>query len=174
MGKFDKVAKTQSKVMVRFQELAGEAGVWATCSQAVKDFASKNFKTGDTVNVQYEETPNSQLKYHVTRIEKGNGTDTKKGATAPDTGKPTCEDCHKELKDDKYKKCWACNEKNPVKKSYGKKSYDKSPEVQASIKRQAIGHMTSRTLIALQGHIDQNTIIGVMETIYKKYQELVG
>lgn len=54
------------------------------------------------------------------------------------------------------------------------KSYGKTPEEQNSIKRQAIGHMTSRTLIALQGQVDIGTIEGVMERIYKKYQILVG
>ena len=56
--------------------------------------------------------------------------------------------------------------------SYG--SYGKSPEVQDSIKRQAIGNMTSRGLIALQGQVDINNICSVAETLYKKFQELVG
>ena len=152
MSKFEKVAG--KKIMVKFLELNGEKGIWATCTQAVKDFAGKAFKEGDTVNIQYEETPNGELKYHVTRIEKGDGTDTKAG-TSPDsgksdTGKPKCKDCGKELKDAKYEKCYTCNEKNPSKKSYGKKSYGKSPEEQNSIKRQAIGKMTAQTLIAMQ------------------------
>ena len=50
----------------------------------------------------------------------------------------------------------------------------KDPAVQESIKRQAIGHMTSRTLIALQAQLDVANVTGVMETIYAKYQELVG
>lgn len=54
------------------------------------------------------------------------------------------------------------------------KTYGKSPEEQDSIKRQAIGHMTSRTLIALQGQVDVGTIESLMEKIYKKYQSLVG
>ena len=52
--------------------------------------------------------------------------------------------------------------------------YGKSPEEQESIKRQAIGHMVSRTLIALQGQLDVNNIQKVAEELYKKYQELVG
>ena len=171
MSKFDKVAA--KKVMVRFLELDGKTGVWTTCSQAVKDFASKNFKSGDVVHIQYEDGKDNML--HVSRIEAGASQDVKKGATAPSeskTGKPTCSDCGVELKDAKYTKCWACNKKNPAKKTGG--SYGKTPEVQESIKRQAIGHMTSRSLIALQGHVDINNIQEVAASLYKKYQELVG
>jgi len=50
----------------------------------------------------------------------------------------------------------------------------KSPEVQDSIKRQAIGHMTSRTLIALQGQIDLTNVESIIDRIYAKYVEKVG
>ena len=161
--------------MVRFLELAGETGKWTTCSQAVKDYASQNFKSGDVVHVQYEDGENNML--HVTKIEAGAGQDVKKGASTatPDTsasGKPTCADCGKELKDAKYKKCYVCNKKNPSKSGGG--SYGKTPEVQESIKRQAIMHATSRALIALQGHLDPNNIEAVAESLYKKFQGLVG
>jgi len=174
VSKFIKTAK--DKIMVKVN-IDGLGETWATCTQAVKDFAKTAFKEGDTVKVTYEEKTGGQTKYHVTRIEKGTGTDTNSGTKTPaseaSSGKPTCSDCGKELKDAKYTKCWACNQKNPAsKKSSG--SYGKSPEVQESIKRQAIGHMTSRTLIALQGHIDPNNVTTLAETIYKKFQDLVG
>jgi hypothetical protein len=54
-----------------------------------------------------------------------------------------------------------------------KKYYGKSPEEQNTIRRQAIGHMASRALIALQGQVDINNITNVAETLYKKFQELV-
>lgn len=168
MGKFDKVAG--KKVMVRFLELAGASGVWATCSQVVKDYAEKNFKSGDAVHVQFEDGQNNML--HVSKIEPGPGADIKKSAdvTSAVSGKPSCEDCGKDLQDAKYKKCWACNKKNPT---AGAKK-DRGSEVNSSIKRQAIGHMTSRTLISLQGHIDPNNVEALAERIYKKFQELVG
>ena len=170
MSKFIKVAN--KKVMVKV-DIDGLGATWATCTPAVKEFAGKAFKEGDAIKVTYEEKSDAEVKYHVTRIEKGAGTDTKAGVATPDTsGKPTCKDCGKELKDAKYEKCYTCNQKNPSKT--GKKSYGKSPEVQESIKRQAIGHMTSRSLIALQGHIDPNNIATIAETLYKKYQDLVG
>ena len=54
------------------------------------------------------------------------------------------------------------------------KTYGKTPEEQDSIKRQAIGHMTSRTLIALQGQVNPDNIEDIMVRLYKKYQILVG
>lgn len=168
MAKFDKVARTKDKNMVRFQELDGKTGVWATCTPAVKGYASTTFKAGDIVDVQSE--PTGEVGLHVTRISKagqGGGVTTSTVSTTA----PTCEDCGKALKDAKYKKCYTCNKKNPS-KSGG--SYGKTPEVQESIKRQAIGHMVSRTLIALTGQIDRNSVTEVMEVLYKHYQELVG
>ena len=50
----------------------------------------------------------------------------------------------------------------------------KSPEEQNSIKRQAIGHMVSRTIIGLQGTVDINNVTAVIDTLYKKYVEVVG
>jgi len=54
------------------------------------------------------------------------------------------------------------------------KTYGKSPEEQDSIKRQAIGNMTSRALIGLQGQVDVSNIESIMEKVYKKFQSLVG
>jgi hypothetical protein len=54
------------------------------------------------------------------------------------------------------------------------KTYGKSQEEQDSIKRQAIGHMTSRTLIALQGQVTQENILDLIELIYDKYVQKVG
>ena len=51
---------------------------------------------------------------------------------------------------------------------------NKSPELQNSIKRQAIGHMTSRTMIGLQGIVHPDNVEELMEKVYKKYVELVG
>jgi hypothetical protein len=49
-----------------------------------------------------------------------------------------------------------------------------SPEVQESIKKQAIGHMTSRSLLCLQGQTDINNITEYITTIYKHYEKLVN
>jgi len=174
---------------------------WATTTKAVHDWAKRSFKEGDTVDVQYNikngqyfvtriSAPGQGLKVASTPVETSKPTCEDCGVELKDrkykkcyicnkTGKgeskqekPTCADCGKELKDDKYEKCYTCNQKNPVKKTSG--GYIKSPEVQESIKRQAIGHMTSRSLISLQGHIDVNNIQEIAESIYKMYVKLVG
>lgn len=54
-----------------------------------------------------------------------------------------------------------------------RKYWGKSPEEQNTIRRQAIGHMASRALIALQGQVDINNITSVAETLYKKFRSLV-
>jgi len=52
---------------------------------------------------------------------------------------------------------------------FKKTTYGKSPEEQESIRRQAVGHMVSRTLIALQGHVDPNNIQDIIDSLYEKY-----
>lgn len=63
---------------------------------------------------------------------------------------------------------------SPSTNNYEKKTYGKTPEEQNSIKRQAIGHMVSRTLVGMQGTFDVNTVGSIIDTLYKKYQEVVG
>jgi hypothetical protein len=144
---------------------------WMETSKAVYGFAKKALKgsekggyKGDEVKVTYTE---ENGKYNCTRIEKIGGSSASKSATTD--GKPKCSDCGKELKDDKYKKCYTCNKKNP-----SPKTTDRTSAVNESIKRQAIGHMTSRSLVALQGTLDPNTIQDIIRTLYKLYTELVG
>ncbi len=151
---------------------------WATTTQAVVNFAKANLKghtkdgsyAGDEVTVEY--TVNN-AKYNVTKITKVGGTSApipNNDTTA--TGKPTCSDCGKEVKDAKYKKCFKCNEKNPAPRSGA--SVNKGSDVNASIKKQAIGHMTSRSLVALQGQVDVNTLPEIIKSLYKLYTDLVG
>ena len=166
MAKFDKVAR--KKLMVRFQEIDGKTGVWATCSQAVKDYAEKTFKTGDVVEIQSDTT--GEVGLYVTRISKP-GQGGGNSSTAPTTGNvPKCEDCGKELKDAKYSKCYTCNQKKPAKSAGG---YTKSPEVQESILRQCIANATSRAINALTGQIDLNTIGDAIDVVYDKFLKKV-
>ena len=78
-----------------------------------------------------------------------------------------CTECGAELKNDTYPTCYTCSMKL-------KASTNKSPEIQDSIKRQAIGHMTSRSLVSLQGEINSGNIFEISEKLYKHYQKLVG
>ena len=135
---------------------------WMETIEAVYKFASNNLKghsrdtnyPGDEVEIQYTEE-NGQ--YNVTRM-------TKKGttSTSPQTDGYTCVDCGASLKDDKYKKCYACNKKKPT-SSDGK---FRTPE---QITKDEIGHMTARTMVSLQGHVDPNTGIDVIKAIYLAY-----
>ena len=54
------------------------------------------------------------------------------------------------------------------------KTADKGTDTNNSIKRQAIAHATSRTIVGMQGTVTPDNVIEVMEKIYKKYVELVG
>lgn len=166
MAKFIKVAlkKTMLRVAVDGQEK------WATCTPQVLGYTKNTFKGGEEVDIQSEAS--GELGFHITRISKaGQGGGTSTAASTNDKSK--CPDCGKD-KEAKYPKCWACNDKNPAPKKSGGGYGKNSPEVSASIKRQAIGHMTSRTLIALTGQVDRNSVTEMMEVLYKKYQELVG
>ena len=164
MSKFIRVAakKTMLKVAIDGQEK------WATCTTQVLGYAKNTFKGGEEVDIQSEAS--GEVGLHITRISKAGQGGGVTNSTVSNTV-PTCKDCGKELKDAKYEKCYTCNKKNPAPKSG---SYGKTPEVQESIKRQAIGHMTSRSLIAMQGQVDPNNIVGLIETLYAKYRELVG
>jgi hypothetical protein len=53
-------------------------------------------------------------------------------------------------------------------------SNDKGVDVNNSIKRQAIGHMTSRTLIGMQGIVTPDNVCELIEKIYNKYVDIVG
>lgn len=58
---------------------------------------------------------------------------------------------------------------------YTKKSwtpYEKPQEVQDSIRKQACGHMVSRTLIGLQGQFDVNNVTEIIDVLYAKYLDL--
>ena len=50
--------------------------------------------------------------------------------------------------------------------------YEKPQDVQDSIRRQAVGHMTSRTLVGLQGQFDINNVCEIIDVLYAKYLDL--
>ena len=163
MSKFVRLTRPENKKkMIKvYVDDNDKKGTWYSCSNAVYDYVSKNFKEGDKVTLQ---TDNDT----VVKVTKGEGV-VQEAKTTP---KYVCEDCGKELKDGKYKKCYNCNKKAP-KTSTENKSYGyKSPEVQESIRKQAVGHMVSRSLIALQGQVDINAIHEVIKALYVTYDNL--
>jgi hypothetical protein len=61
-----------------------------------------------------------------------------------------------------------------VEKKEEPKRYGKPPAEQNSIKRQAIGKMTAQTLIAMQGLINPDNVLTLIDKVYDKYSEKVG
>ena len=96
--------------------------------------------------------------------QKAKGNKEKEVITPTDS--PKCIDCGKELKDSKYKKCYACNQKNPA-KTEKKSTYTLS--TQESIERQNVNNAVSRSLIALQGQVELNSICDVIDMLWDKF-----
>jgi len=152
--KFVKVGMKRN--MIQIKDDTGK-DIWYDTTKAVKDYASSTFKTGDDIEIISETKPGATLGF-VSRI-------TKPGAqTQTSIPKFNCEICGKPLKDDKYPKCYECNQKRPT---------PITEEKNELIKREAVAHATSRAIIALQGQVDPNTICLYIETIYKKFLDLV-
>ena len=115
--------------------------VWATCSQAVKEFAKMNFQEGDDVEFEFKVNDGKyEISSNITKVGGNPKTETKKTS---------------------YSKA-----------TYSK--YDKGQDVNTSIKRQAIAHATSRTMIGLQGHINPENVCKILREVYTTYQEMVG
>jgi len=145
--KFVGSTKPTTQANVIKVEIEGKE-VWATCSSAVKEFARKNFNEGDMIDFTYEK---KNGKYNITsKVTKVGG-----GSSNPQTTSP------------------ADPPTNYTSYSKPNKA-DRGSDVNASIKRQAIGHMTSRALISMQGFIDPNNVKEITRKLYALYQELVG
>ena len=164
--KFLVAVKKNGKNLLRFEDDKGNK-IWATTTDAVVAYAKNNFQEGDKCGLEY--TIDDNDKYNVTRINKGEkSTATHKATESKDTGKPKCADCGKELKDDKYEKCYTCNQKNPSKKT-SKQSYSKSPEDKEQIKRLGLIRSATVGIATLTGHIsDVDTLAGMIDTLAKK------
>jgi len=106
---------------------------WYNLNDPVIPYLEKMNK-GDEVVVTYEKKGTSR--YVSKLLNAGAGAEPTK-TEAPKTESSTgfvCEDCGKELKDGKFKKCFVCNKKNPASKGEKKSTYD-SPEKTAQIQR---------------------------------------
>lgn len=143
---------------------------WMETTDAVLKFAENNFKEGDAVDVEYTE---QNGKYKATRItaegESGKKTNKYKkdeeNEVEDSTVENVCEDCGKELKSDKYTKCYTCNKKvkenGTTSKTYTKpKSYD--GDRNDSIIRQTCIKAASEAVTVLAGHVDDLDTVGDM------------
>lgn len=148
--------------------------IWAETTEAVYNFAKKNFEENEKCEFEYEEEDG---RYTITKILKKGKTTKKKSSKSK--AKYTCEDCGKELKDDKYKKCYNCNKKNPIKKTKTSSGEFRTPE---QITKDYLANSTATVvkgaLVGMQGHLNPNTVtditVELMKNVYKKFQELVG
>lgn len=142
---------------------------WASTTKAVFDFAKKSFKEDEKVDVEYT-VKNGQ--YSVSKIKKpGTGGGSKKTEAKEEkkntTAEYKCEECGAKLKDDKYKKCYTCNQKNPEKTSVSKSTGE-------SIKDQVTLKVVVEALKILTGQVsDPDTIFAMIETGYKRLRKLL-
>ncbi len=151
------------KSMLAFDLNGNGEKVWTVCSKKVYDFVKANFKEGDNVTPTFGSEEKDGMKY-VTLVKKGGAPAPAK--TSADDGKPKCKACGYPLKDDKYEKCYKCNQKNPAPKSTKGKDTD-------LIKREAVAHATSRVMIGMQGHVDPNNVKDIFTEVYQIILDLV-
>lgn len=156
--KFIKLAKKQPMISVNIDG----KDVWVKASDAVMKFAGEHFKEGDLVNL--EGNDKGKMMY-VTKITKA-GASTG-GAQSPAQAQKTAEVQPPKPEEKKEEKAPASVN------NYSGNKYAKSPEEQASIRSQAIGHMVSRTLIAMQGTVEPNNVCSLIDTLYQKYNSIV-
>lgn len=147
MSKVIKTGKTGNYILIGENE--GNA-VWYTIPTSVKPY-TKDLQVGDEVTVtsKVETKPvfngngRTEEVNVATRIMKGNVA----SHPSAQTSTPTTH--------------------------VNKWSGEKSTEVQASIRSQAIGHMITRTLIALQGHVTPDNVSGLIDNLKVKYESIV-
>ncbi len=161
--KFKKAFKKGKKYLLKIVLDNGDEK-WATTTEKVYTYAKKNFKEDEEVGYDYTEK-NGQ--YTVKKILK-DGESSKETETKSEAEPEfTCEECGKVLKDDKYEKCYTCNQKS--RKSGG---YSKSPEDKEQIKRLSILGSVSRMIIVLQGHVDDADTLGeIVDSLYDRFYE---
>jgi len=165
--KFKKAFKKGSKCLIKL-ELDNSEEKWAETSQTVYNYASKAFKEGDVIGIEYREEGKQMFIDRVNKEGKmikttGTPKEESKPAVKPKTTDgPVCEDCGIGVKDDKYKKCYTCNQKNPSKGTSSKRS----PEVQNSIKMQCAYKVAGMAIQVMTGQIeDVDTIKEMLDNI---------
>ena len=157
--------------------------IWMNTNEEVYNYAKEKFEDGDKIGIEY--IIKGKL-YHIIRINKeGDNVEKKEGDIKTSTNDLLesrkedkniedgyhCLDCGKELKDDKYKKCYTCNQKNPVKST--NTSFARSPETVASIKMQCAYKVAATAITVLTGQIDLTVLKEMLddlaEHIVKKF-----
>ncbi len=133
-------------------------GTWYRISDSVRPFLVK-MQEGDDVSIRSENQNGTETLVHINKG--GNGSTTTAsapvnrvtGAQSSNTG---------------------ASAKVFPQPDVEKKTYGKSQAEQDNIKRQALGNMASRSLIALQGFVTPENIEDITRRQYALFQELVG
>jgi len=189
------VARAKNGKMLKLND--GKDDIWFFMEKTVAEFVNKqnekeeyiNFTAGDDVIITSEERDGEKF---ISAIKKGVGENiysAPKEKTGEDNGKTmykaVCSECKQECEVPfkpkgtmpiTCKVCWAKKNGKTTGTSSSSTSstqtYGKSPEVNESIKRQAIGHMTARTLAGMK--IGVEDVEKVATQVYALYQKLVG
>lgn len=161
------------KKAIMLQLVIDGKDTWVNTSNAVKEYVLKNYKEGDDIEVTFGDNSSDGLKY-VTRVGNSGSKPEPKQSSPSDKGK--CADCGADI-DQKYKKCYKCNQKNPAPKTENSKS-SSSPKTYATpkdelIKREAVAHAASRVMIGLQGRYDRNEVGDIFTAVYEVILKLV-
>lgn len=135
---------------------------WYTLAPNVLEF-SKTIQNGSEIDIKIE-SKNGLEYITFIKVLNSSGNDFKP------TEELKCIRCGAKLKDATYKTCYTCSME--IKKEMANSPEEK--ERQESIKRQAIMHAVSRTLISMQGQVDINNVSSFIDMLYSKYQEKVG
>jgi len=148
---------------------------WYALSAPVEKFV-KNIEIGDDVDFRTSEDNGVEIISFISKepiVDKKSGYVSTPASSVPtELAEPTtiyppvtgyaCKVCGASLKDGKYETCYTCSMKL-------RKEQASSPEEQSkqeSIKRLAVGNATSRTMIAMQGKIDETNVVAVFNKIY--------
>jgi hypothetical protein len=165
------------KIGLEEGEIEGEnqEEIWMTTIERVVNYAKNQIEEGSEVKVDYDWDENDG--YFANRITKvgrsssrgkGRGKSTR-GRGSKKTSKYACEDCGKELKDGKYKKCYECNQKNPSPKFTSDDGERRNKLSVLSTAAQAVAiNQQARTT-------DIDTLIEQIKTVYDHlYKHIFG
>ena len=170
------IAKNGKMLRVGDSSLPSDKAPWYSMTdELVKIFPSKGFAVNDIVTIETNLQGGGQN--FITSINKVGTTDSTpvKTTNAVSTG-ATDKGAEVQVTTQKKpylpKEEWIADQK--AKGLWKENTLDKGTDVNSSIKRQAIGHATSRTIIGMQGTVTPDNVCDVIRSIYKTYEELVG
>lgn len=174
-------AKSKNGKMLKVGNTAEESKWYFMTDSVIKSVTADNINSGDDVTIETKKDAGSDF---ITKITKGStsGIPNMASAVVPITTTGSTLNNGNDFGKKPWlpKDEWIAKMKAEGKWTGGdgsasdKPRYGKSPEEQMTIKRQAIGHMTSRTLISMQGIVTPDNVMELIDKLYDKYSELIG